>query len=132
MNAYIIIGILIIALGTGLTFYGQHIKSKSNSLVLQEKVEDVLKSIDETKKGENDKAKAGKMQEIEQEFRIWATEFLRDREQKKLALAKNQLDSVDEQFKVSKELRPVFEYVLKTIESLARVVYNRLCKFIRA
>ena len=120
MNAYIIVGILIIALGTGLTLYGQHIKSKSDSSILQEKVENVLKSIDETKKGEKDEATTGKMQQIEQEFRTWATEFLKDREQKKVAQAKNQLDSVDEQFKVSNEVKPVFEYVLKTIESLAR------------
>jgi hypothetical protein len=123
MNAYIIVGILIIALGTGLTLYGQHIKSRGDSSILQEKVENVLKSIDETKKGEKDEATAGKMQQIEQEFRTWATEFLKDREQKKVALAKNQLDSVDEQFKVSNEVKPVFEYVLKTIESLARA-YN--------
>ena len=85
MNAYIIVGILIIALGTGLTLYGQHIKSKSDSSILQEKVENVLKSIDETKKGEKDEATTGKMQQIEQEFRTWATEFLKDREQKKVA-----------------------------------------------
>jgi hypothetical protein len=123
MNAYIIVGILIIAFGTGLMLYGQHIKSRSDSAVLQVKVEHVLKSIDETKKGEKDEDKTGKMQQIEQEFKTWATDFLKDREQRKLALAKHQLDSVGEQFKVSNELRPVFEYVLKTIESLARA-YN--------
>lgn len=127
MNVYIISGILLIALGTGMMVYGQHVKSKVDSAEvargLQDKVDNVLKHIDEVRKGEKDEASAGKINQIEQEFQTWAAEFLKDREQKKVKLARTHLDSVDVQLIVSNEWRPIFEYVLKTIDSMAKA-YN--------
>lgn len=127
MNVFIIGGILLIALGTGVMFYGQHVKSKVDSAevskVVQDKVDNVLKRIDEVRGGEKDKTSAGKIQQIEQEFQTWASEFLKDREQKKVKFARTHLDSVDVQLIVSNEYRPIFEYVLKTIDSMAKA-YN--------
>ena len=123
----IIVGILLNALGTGMMVYGQHVKSKVDSAevsrVLQDKVDNVLKRIDEVREGEKDEASAGKIQQIEQEFQTWAAEFLKDREQRKVELARTHLDSVDVQLKVSNEWKPIFEYVLKTIDSMANA-YN--------
>ncbi|MHB8123756.1 MAG: hypothetical protein ACYDG4_16585 [Desulfuromonadaceae bacterium] len=121
--AHVIGGIVLIALGTGWMVYGQYVKGMEDGAILQGKVEQVLKSIDGIKQGETAEATAGKIQQIEQEFQTWATEFLRDRERRKVTLTKAQLDSVDEQFGVSNKVRPVFEYVIRTIESLARA-YN--------
>jgi len=127
MNGYIIGGILLIALGTLAMVYGQHAKSKVDSSevsqVVQNKVDEVLKRIDEVRGGEKDKASAGKIQQIEQEFQIWAAEFLKDRELRKVQFARTQLDSVDVQLKVSNEWKPIFEYALKTIDAMAHA-YN--------
>jgi hypothetical protein len=147
MNFHIIIGILLIALGTGVTVYGysiivgillnalgmgimvygQLVKSKVDSAevsrVLQDKVDNVLKRIDEVREGETDEASVGKIQQIEEEFKNWASEFLKNRELRKVELARTELDSVDVQLKVSNEWRPIFEYVLTTIESMAKA-YN--------
>jgi uncharacterized membrane protein len=127
MNVYIIGGILLIALGTGVMFYGQHVKSKVDSAevskVVQNKVDDVLKRIDEVRGAEKDKASDGKINQIEQEFQTWAAGFLKDRERKKIELARTHLDSVDVQLKISNELGPIFEYVLKTIDSMTKA-YN--------
>jgi low affinity Fe/Cu permease len=133
INPFIIIsvGILLIAFGTIVMIYGQYEKSKEDSSVLQSKVDDVLKRIDEAKKGEINESSGGKIQKIEQEFQIWAAEFLKDRERKKIKLTKRQLDSVDVQLKVSNELRPVFEYVLKTIDSLARAYKAESSKIVQ-
>ncbi len=127
MNGYIIGGILLIALGTLAMVYGQHAKSKVDSSevsqVVQNKVDEVLKRIDEVRGDEKDKASAGKIQQIEQEFQTWASEFLKDRERRKIELARTHLDSSDVQLKVSNEWKPIFEYVLKTIDSLVQA-YN--------
>ncbi len=45
---------------------------------------------------------------------------------KKVELARSELDSVDNHLKVSNEWRPIYEYVLKTIELLAQA-YNAEC-----
>jgi hypothetical protein len=122
-----IVGILLTALGTGIMVYGQLAKSKVDnaevSYVLQDKVDSVLKRIDEVREGEKDETSAGKIQQIEEEFKKWAAEFLKDRERKKVVLARSELDSVDNQLKVSNECKPIYEYILKTIESLAQA-YN--------
>jgi hypothetical protein len=48
---------------------------------------------------------------------------MKDRERKKIALAKSQLNSVEDQLVVSTEWKPVYEHVLNTIKSLASA-YN--------
>lgn len=122
-----IAGILLTAFGTGIMIYGQLVRSKVDSAevsqVLHDKVDSVLKRIEEVREGEKDKASAGKIQQIEQEFQTWAAEFLKDREQRKVELQRTQLDSVDVQLRVSNEWKPVFEYVLKTIAAMAHA-YN--------
>lgn len=145
MNVSIIIGILLVALGTGLTsfsiiigillnalgmgimVYGQLVKSKVDSAevsrVLQDKVDDVLKRIDEVQGGEKNEASVEKIQQIEQEFINWAADFLKNRELRKVEMARTELDSVDAQLRVSDEWRPIFEYVLKTIDSMTKA-YN--------
>jgi len=119
----IIVGILLNALGTGMIVYGQHVKSKVESSEMsrafQDKVDNVLKHIDEVRVGANDEASAGKVQQIEQEFKDWASEFLKNREIRKVEFARTELNSVDAQLKVSNEWSRIFGYVLKTIESLA-------------
>ena len=117
------VGIALIALGTFGIIYGQHEKSKEDSSILQSKIDDVLKNIGEVKKGETNEVSVGKIQKTEQEFEIWASEFMKNRERKKVELARTQLDSIDTQLKVSNEWRPIFEHVLQTIDSLARA-YN--------
>jgi len=123
----IIVGILLNALGTGIMVYGQLVKSKVDSAevsrVLQDKVDNVLKRIDEVREGEKDEASAGKISQIEQEFKNWAAKFLKNRELRKIELERSKLDSVDVQLRVSNEWRPIFEYILQTIDSLARA-YN--------
>ena len=123
----IIIGILLNAFGTGIMVYGQLVKSRvDNSEVsreLQGKVDNVLKRIDEIREEEKDEASARKINRIEQEFKDWAAEFLKNRELKKVQLARTELDSVDAQLRVSNEWRPIFEYILQSIDSLARA-YN--------
>ncbi len=123
----IIAGILLNALGTGMIVYGQHVKSKGDSAemsrALQDKVDNVLKRIDEVQEGEKDEASAVKISQIEQEFKDWAVEFLNNRELKKVELARTELDLVDNQLKVSNEWKPIYYYVLNTIESLAHA-YN--------
>jgi hypothetical protein len=123
MNFYIISGILLIALGTGMMVYGQHVKSKVDSAEVQNKVDDVLKRIDEVRGGEKNEASAGKINQIEQEFETWAADFLKDRERRKVELARTHLDSIDVELKVTNEWSPVFEYVKKTIEAMAHA-YN--------
>jgi len=48
---------------------------------------------------------------------------LKDREKRKVKLARTRLDSVDVQLKVSNEWKSIFEYVLKTIDLLVQA-YN--------
>lgn len=123
----IVAGILLTAFGTGTMIYGQLVKNKADSAevsqVLQDKVDSVLKRIEEVREGEKEEVSSGKIHQIEEEFKNWAAEFLKDRERKKLELAKSGLDLVDTQLNISNEWRPIFQYVLTTIESLASA-YN--------
>jgi len=123
----IIVGILLNAIGTGIMIYGQLVRSKVDndevSRVLQDKVDNVLKRIDEIREGEKDEESAGKVNQIEQEFKNWASEFMKNREIKKVEIARSGLDLVDKQLKVSNEWKPIYEYVLNTIESLSHA-YN--------
>lgn len=123
----IIVGIMLNALGTGIIVYGQQVKSKGDSAevsrVLQDKIDNVVRRIDEVREGEKNEASDGKIGQIEQEFKDWAAEFLKNREIRKVELARSELDSVDNQLKVSNEWKPIYEYVLKTIESLVQA-YN--------
>lgn len=124
---YIIVGILLYAFGTAMIVYGQYVKNKVDSAkvsqVLQDKVDDVLKRIDEVREGEKDEASDRNISQIEQEFKNWAADFLKNRERRKVELARTELNSVDVQLRVSDKWRPIFEYVIKTIESLAHA-YN--------
>jgi len=124
---FIIVGIVLNALGTGMIVYGQHVKNKLESSemsrALQDKVDNVFKHIDEVRQEERDGGSAGKIEQIEQEFKDWASEFLKNREMRKIEFARTELNSVDAQLNVSKEWRPIYGYVLKTIESLVNA-YN--------
>lgn len=119
----IIAGVLLTALGTGFMVYGQLVKSKVDNAeaaqVLQDKVDSVLRHIEEVREGEKGESSAIQIHQIEDEFKTWAGEFLNDRERKKVELARSALDLVEMQLKVSNEWRPVFEYVINTIESFS-------------
>jgi hypothetical protein len=120
MNTHIIVGVLLVALGTGVMIYGQWTKSKADSTALETKVDGVLQRIDSIRSGTTDPTKEAELAQVEDDFTQWATDFLRNREQKRIALQRSGLASVEEELRVSAQWRPIYQYVLDTVTNLAR------------
>ncbi|TKJ42117.1 hypothetical protein CEE37_00125 [candidate division LCP-89 bacterium B3_LCP] len=132
MNLYIYIGLILIALGTGLTIYGGFVRNKIENdktrHTFNQKIEEVKSKIDDAKSSDLSDSVSVKdsLLVIEQDFQDWANEFLGTFEARKLDFKKMKLSEVDREITASKKARPVFDFLLNTIQNLTNVYREEL------
>ncbi len=93
MNWITILGIVIIALGTLLTYYGSSLSSKNDKNEITDKIDSFKENIEKVKK-ENISVseKEEKIKKIEDEFSSWAEQFEKKKEDHKIAIDKNDVN----------------------------------------
>lgn len=80
MNYYIIIGVLVIAFGSWFIYFGINKSTAKDKNDLIKQINITNKKIDELKDDKN--IDVEKLEDIENEFAIWAEEFVSNKEKK--------------------------------------------------
>jgi hypothetical protein len=93
MNWITILGIVIIALGTLLTYYGSSLSSENDKKEITDKIDSFNKNIERVK-NENitQSEKDEKIKKIQEEFNSWAEQFEKKKEEHKIAIDKNDVN----------------------------------------
>jgi len=124
MNFYIILGIILIALGTLFTYYGSHVKTKAvNEISKKEisgKIEEVLTEIEGVKKSQDDETKKQDVEKIEDEFKIWAKDFVQNLDKKKVDFEKKKIENKQLELELSSKWRQMYVIVFEYIKSLIK------------
>ena len=117
MNLFHIIGIILIALGTFLTFFGSHIQSKRDKSNFEEKHHEVIASIASVKAQQDSTKDSGTTAKIEKEYLEWADQFFGGLEKTKLSLEKEKIEEVEMQLDLSNKYRYLYEAFVGTFNS---------------
>ncbi|HAF16298.1 MAG TPA: hypothetical protein DCK99_21890 [Blastocatellia bacterium] len=149
-NLVIVTGLVLIAIGGFLGFYGAQLNSRADnaqaSKGFKAGIDKVLNTIASVKQSvavqggasgaatpsttiqqpldsEANKEAEKKLSNIEQDFSQWASDFIKNRDLKKLDLERQKLDARSKELEISKKYRPLLQY---TIDVLKRVLqaYN--------
>ncbi len=127
MNWVIILGLIFIFIGTGLTYYGGSIEAKRSAVINQkavsEKIDDAMSEIKEIQEGPLSVDKKEEVKKVEDEFATWANDFVVNIDQEKVEYAKSVLDRDSLALSLNQEWRPRFEYFLNTLAQLI-TAYN--------
>jgi hypothetical protein len=127
MNWIMILGVIFIAIGTGLTMYGSSIESKRSAVISQkavnEKIDDAMSEIKEIKEGALPEGKKEEVKKVEDEFSAWASEFIENIDKQKVEYAKSELNRDSLALSVNKQWKPKYEYLINTTKQLI-IAYN--------
>ncbi|GAA4434423.1 hypothetical protein GCM10023188_25350 [Pontibacter saemangeumensis] len=124
MNAYVIAGIVLIALGTLVMTFGSNKSSAESQKEILDKFEETQQKIEKAKGStDSDKGKE-EIEQIENEFNEWASEFINNRERRKLELEKKDLDIKGNRVALSAKWKPQFETFFSSIRKIIDV-YNK-------
>lgn len=125
MNYYIIIGVLVIAFGSWFIYFGINKSTAKDKNDLIKQINITNKKIDELKDDKN--IDVEKLEDIENEFAIWAEEFVSNKEKKKLDLQKKQIENQSNVLDLNSQWRPHFERFFSDIKSIIDA-YNSTTK----
>ncbi|MFC5270270.1 hypothetical protein [Adhaeribacter terreus] len=128
MNWITIIGIVFIAIGTFLTFYGPSIDSKKDKEELNQKFSEFnneLKSIRREDIPQSEKEQ--KIAELKNEYSQWASEFSNNKELYKLEYQKNNLGLEEKKLAINKEWKYFYSNFFTQLESSV-IAYNEYSK----
>lgn len=128
MNSYIVLGIVIVAIGTGLVAYGQYVKGKADSDVSaiesDKKLQRIMADIESLKDSNPPPAMVAKIDKIEDEFSAWAAEFNKKKISRKTEFERNKLKRSSLELQISEQYREFFDYSCKMLEKLV-IAYNQ-------
>lgn len=127
MNVYVAVGLLIVAMGSGVAIYGQYVKSRADSsasaLETDEKLQKIMSDIQVLKNSSPSPEVAEKIEMVEDEFLKWASEFGEKKSKRKVDFERAKLDQVALEMKLSEQYRPFLELARQTLEK-AVMAYN--------
>ncbi|MCC9137157.1 hypothetical protein ACFSKU_20875 [Pontibacter silvestris] len=119
MNIYIVIGILIIAIGTFIMYVGSGKSSDKSQKEILEKFEETQHKIDALKSSPNTNSK--EIAKIEDEFNEWANDFIKTKDLKKLDLEKKGLDVKSNRIVLSSKWKPQLDSFFSSLKSMIDV-----------
>jgi hypothetical protein len=126
MNWITILGILIIAVGTLTTYYGSSLSSNKDKKEITDKLDNFNQNIEKIK-SENipPQEKTEKINKIKSEFDAWAEQFMNNKDEKKVAIEKNEVIISEQKIQLNNQWRPLY---VKFFTSLNKMVtsYNRV------
>lgn len=124
MNWITIFGIITIAFGTFLTYYGTSISSSKDKTEITNKIDDFKNDLAKIKNADlPDSQKEKEIEKINFEFQSWADDFLRNKEEKKVLLDKNDLSIREKKILLNTKWR---EYYVKIFTAIPQMInaYN--------
>ena len=120
MNWVTIIGLFIVAIGTGLIIYGTSIMNKQDLKKEITSFSQKIKKVESEAKTEDTKEK---VKQIEEEFESWAKDFTDKKNIKQLEFEKDILNVKDRTAKLNLQYRELYHYFFDTLRSYV-IAYN--------
>ncbi len=121
MNIYIIIGIIVIGIGTLLIYYGSGKNDRQSQQEITDKIEDTQRKIEQLKSNSN--VNQEDLVIVENEFANWAKDFVESKEHKKLELEKSVLGEKESRLKLNSLWKPQLNGFLQETKNLI-LAYN--------
>ncbi|TSA25830.1 MAG: hypothetical protein D4R68_08205 [Ignavibacteriales bacterium] len=125
MNWIMILGIIVIAIGTFLTYLGSNYQSNKVSDDIKEKIQDTNAKIAALQKEPSINKEA--VDKLDNEFSSWATEFIKNKDSQKLHYEKEILDNKGKELSLNKEWVPFYNCFFETLKNLLNA-YNKSSK----
>lgn len=125
MNWITILGIVTIGIGTLLTYYGTSLSSTKDKAEITSKIDDFKQNLDKINiESLSDSEKVQAVDKIKNEFQSWADNFIKDKDEKKVLLDKNDVSLREKKILLNNKWRG---YYVKTFEALTQMVdaYNK-------
>ncbi|MES2138490.1 MAG: hypothetical protein V4511_02200 [Bacteroidota bacterium] len=120
MNIYIILGTIIVAVGSLIIYFGSNRDSQSSQNEITEKLNETQKKIDNLKLTSID---TQKVNQIENEFHEWANDFVQNKDKKKIFIEKKHLENKESRIGLNEQYRPCFLLFLETTKNIINA-YN--------
>lgn len=126
MNSYMILGILVLAVGTGLSAYlinlSTVLSSKDSQKEVLNKIEETRQQIVDAKGAPNVDRK--EIEKIEDEFNSWADDFVKNKELKKLELEKEDINTKGNRIALNAKWKPHLDAFFSSIKNILDA-YNK-------
>ncbi len=125
MNWITILGIVTIGLGTLLTYYGTSLSSSKDKTEITSKIDDFKNDLAKIKNESlTDSEKVKAVEKIKYEFQSWADNFVKEKEEKKVQLDKNDVGLREKKLLLNNKWR---EYYVNSFEALSQMIeaYNK-------
>jgi hypothetical protein len=120
-----ILGIIVIAIGTAFTLYGPSMDSKKDKKELSEKLEEFSEKLIELKTDGGDTSTA--VEEVNNEFNDWAKNFVESKGLMKIEMEKSEIEVKEKEEVLSKEWRKFYLVFFDNLNNLIEA-YNSLPK----
>jgi len=121
MNWIIIIGIVIIALGTFLIYYGSSLSSSKDKKEIKGYIDSVNQNINQIQADNIPQAeKEEKIKKIESEFDLWAKQFIHSKEGKRIAFDKNEISLRELKDKLNNQWRELYVKFFTSISQMIK------------
>ena len=138
MNGYLVtaFGIVLIGLGSWISFYGQVLLRKADavkaqkekerdSLAIAEKLQSVLGALGAAKQQESKKLTEEKIGIIQSDLVQWANEFAQSQPARQKEIDAARLTSTQKEIQLSDQARPIIAFALRFIEESVRAYANK-------
>lgn len=122
MHWLIIFGIVLIAVGTFLTYLGGNLQSNKVSDEIKDKLKSTNEKIDSLKKDNN--INKGTIIEIENEFNSWAKDFFNKKDEYQLKHEMQDLNIKNKGVTLSMEWRSFYDYFFSNLKGMIDA-YNK-------
>ena len=119
MSFIIVIGIILIAIGSLITFFGSKKDSDKSQQIVIDKIDAFSKELNKVKNdSSNGLEKASKIDELTNEFDTWAVNLKENYPEIKLSYHKLEVEFSEKELKLNKEWKPFYLEVFKNIEKM--------------
>lgn len=126
MNWITILGIAIIGIGTLLTYYGSSLSSNKDKKEIIEKLDNFNQNIEKIKTENIPKSeKTEKLNKIKSEFDSWAEQFMKNIDEKKIALVKNEVSISEQKVQLNNHWRYLYVNFFTSLSKMVNA-YNRV------
>ena len=129
MSYLIIIGIILLAIGSFVTYLGSKKDNDESQQVLIDKINAFRVELNNAQNDQtNESDKVSKINEITNEFDSWATSLKENLSEIKLSYNKSELEFSEKELKLNKEWRSFYLDIFKNIESMVLSINKNLDK----
>lgn len=118
MNIFVLLGILLVAIGTGVMVYGSHgameASQETTTRQVESRIDDALIRMDEIA-STGDPGVQSALLKVESDFSEWASDFLSSRTDREVEVGRARLESRASDLELSRELAPYYRSFLRDL-----------------